>query len=317
MKKFGMMLAAVAAAFMVSCNQGGGAAKGGDLKDEADTLCYALGMNMGGQIKAYAGQMGIDSTYLEEVVKGFEEGSNLQGDAKKKAYLFGVFLTYQSMEGNGMQPGIREGLQKEIYGEDSTKTINLGMLMDAFRAAALEKSTKFHKDSVQSIMQSVSERLQARKMEKEFGAWKKENEAYNQKLAKNPELKPLGDGVYYKEIKAGNGAKPTATDKVKINYEGKLINDTVFDSSYKRGEAAEMPLQGVVPGFSKALSQMPVGATWEIYIPAEQGYGTQNMGEIKPFSTLIFKVDMLSIVKGEAEQPQAVNLPQAEVVPAQ
>ena len=110
-------------------------------------------------------------------------------------------------------------------------------------------------------------------------------------------MKKLANGVQYKVIKEGNGPIPTDSTKVKIHYEGKTIDGNVFDSSYQRGEPADMIPTQLVPGFAEALKNMPVGSTWEIYIPADQAYGEREAGSIKPFSTLIFKVELLEIVK--------------------
>lgn len=312
MKKFAF--AALAALALVSCNNASN--NGGCLKDEADTLVYANGMGFGMQIKEYATQMGIDSAYLDEVVRGFEEGCNVKADPKEKAHAFGVFLAYQIMEGQGQGSGMREGMTKAVYGEDSTKTLNWALMLEGFHNAALGKGTLFaaNMDTVQTIMQTVQERIQARQMEKEYGEWKAQNDAYNAKLAADKSLKNIGDGIYVKELVAGTGAKPTLQDKAKIEYVGKLVNDTVFDDSSTHGGEVEMPLSGTIPGFAKALAEMPVGAKWVIYIPAEQGYGVRDMGQIKPFSTLIFTVTMKDIVKADATAaPQVQQLPEAQV----
>ena len=98
-------------------------------------------------------------------------------------------------------------------------------------------------------------------------------------------------------LKEGTGAKPKDGDNVKVNYEGKLIDGTVFDSSYERGQAAPMSLAkgALIDGFREALLNMPVGSTWEVYIPADKAYGGRQQGPIQPFSALIFKIDLLSI----------------------
>ena len=107
-----------------------------------------------------------------------------------------------------------------------------------------------------------------------------------------------GSQVQYKVLKEGNGPVPKATDKVKVNYEGKLIDGTEFDSSYKRNKPATFECNRVIKGWTEALTHMPVGSTWEIYIPQELAYGAQEQGgKIKPFSALIFKVELLSIEK--------------------
>jgi len=95
----------------------------------------------------------------------------------------------------------------------------------------------------------------------------------------------------------GEGPKPTSTDKVKVHYEGKLINGKVFDSSYERGEPIEFELNQVIPGWAEGLTLMPVGSIFELYIPSDLAYGDRSIGEIPAGSTLIFKVELLEIVK--------------------
>lgn len=118
-------------------------------------------------------------------------------------------------------------------------------------------------------------------------------------LAENktkPGVKSLADGLQYKIIKAGSGKKPSVNDTVTVNYEGKLISGQVFDSSYKRGQPTTFPLTNVIPGWQEALQQMPVGSTWEIFVPPQLAYGSRGAGNaIGPNETLIFKVQLIKI----------------------
>jgi FKBP-type peptidyl-prolyl cis-trans isomerase FkpA len=105
-------------------------------------------------------------------------------------------------------------------------------------------------------------------------------------------------GLQYEIIAEGTGQKPAASNVVRVNYEGTLIDGTVFDSSYTRGEPVEFPLSGVIPGWTEGIQLMPVGSTYKLYIPSELAYGTQGAGGvIGPNSTLIFKVELLAIVE--------------------
>ena len=109
---------------------------------------------------------------------------------------------------------------------------------------------------------------------------------------------PLPSGLQYKVIETGEGDQPGPSDVVKVHYEGRLINGKVFDSSYKRGEPATFPVNGVIKGWTEALQLMKIGSQWELYVPAELGYGTRGTGaDIGPNSTLIFKVELLEVVK--------------------
>ena len=123
-----------------------------------------------------------------------------------------------------------------------------------------------------------------------------------QQIAKKSGVDTLANGIQYKIIKKGEGAKPAATDMVKVHYRGTLIDGTEFDSSIKRGEPVEFPLNRVIPGWTTALQQMPVGSKWEIFIPSDQAYGPRGNGSIGPNETLIFEVELLDIVTPDAKE---------------
>lgn len=113
-----------------------------------------------------------------------------------------------------------------------------------------------------------------------------------------PGVVTLPDGLQYRIITQGKGAKPKSSDVVTVHYEGKLINGTEFDSSYKRGEPTTFPVNGVIPGWVEALQLMPVGSEWELFIPAKLAYGEQGAPPIiGPNETLIFKVKLIDIKK--------------------
>ena len=121
-------------------------------------------------------------------------------------------------------------------------------------------------------------------------------EVFLTKNKNQPGVKTLPDGLQYKIIKQGNGAYPTINDTVTVNYEGRLIDGTIFDSSFKRGQPATFPLTNVIPGWQEALQKMPVGSTWEIFIPTQLAYGSRGAGNmVGPNETLIFKVQLLKI----------------------
>jgi FKBP-type peptidyl-prolyl cis-trans isomerase FklB len=114
--------------------------------------------------------------------------------------------------------------------------------------------------------------------------------------SKREEITTLESGLQYEVINQGFGPKPKSTDKVTTHYHGTLMDGTVFDSSYKRGEPASFPVNGVILGWQEALQLMPVGSKWRLYVPYNLAYGEQGAGgAIKPFSTLIFDVELLSI----------------------
>lgn len=124
-------------------------------------------------------------------------------------------------------------------------------------------------------------------------------EAFLEANKNKPGVVTLPDGLQYKVIKEGKGAKPTLNDVVTVHYAGTLVNGKEFDSSYKRGEAATFPVSGVIAGWTEALQLMPAGSTWELFIPASLAYGDQGAPPvIGPNETLIFKVELISVKKG-------------------
>ena len=133
---------------------------------------------------------------------------------------------------------------------------------------------------------------------------KKEGETFLAGNRKKEGVVTLPSGLQYKVVKAGDGASPKETDTVETNYRGTLIDGTEFDSSYKRGQAAVFPVNGVIPGWTESLQRMKVGDKWQLFLPPELAYGEQGAGPIGPNSTLIFDVELMS-VKREAEAEQA------------
>jgi FKBP-type peptidyl-prolyl cis-trans isomerase len=128
--------------------------------------------------------------------------------------------------------------------------------------------------------------------------WIQQNEDF---LAKNKEKQGVTvtpSGLQYEVIKMGNGQKPTSENTVKVNYAGTLIDGTEFDSSIKRNEPAQFPVGNIIPGWKEALQLMPVGSKFKVYVPQNLAYGAVGAGEqIKPYSTLIFEIELLEIVK--------------------
>lgn len=145
---------------------------------------------------------------------------------------------------------------------------------------------------------------QARKERDEKAA--KALEAGKKFLAENaakPGIKVLDSGLQYQVLKAGGGEPPKLSDKVKVHYEGRLIDGTKFDSSYDRGQPASFSLQGVIKGFREALSHMKPGAKWKVFLPPELGYGKRGAGSsIGPNETLIFEMELLEVIKSDAPE---------------
>ncbi|MCR1837228.1 peptidylprolyl isomerase [Rodentibacter caecimuris] len=146
--------------------------------------------------------------------------------------------------------------------------------------------------SVQQLQQQAAEAQQS-----QFKAIEEEGKAFLAENAKKSGVTVTDSGLQYEIITEGTGAKPSATDKVRVHYTGTLPNGTVFDSSVSRGQPAEFPVNGVIRGWVEALQMMPVGSKWKLTIPHELAYGERGAGaSIPPFSTLVFEVELLDIL---------------------
>jgi len=150
-------------------------------------------------------------------------------------------------------------------------------------------------------------RKQQEEKRRELGeANKQKGEAFLSANKAKEGVVTLPSGLQYKILQAGTGPKPTAADAVILNYRGTLINEKEFDSSYKRGRPAKFPVRAVIKGWTEALQLMPVGSKWQLFIPADLAYGERGAGEIGPNETLIFEVELLSILdkaEDKAGQP--------------
>lgn len=134
------------------------------------------------------------------------------------------------------------------------------------------------------------------------------NAAFLANNAKQPGVVSLPDGLQYKVVASGpaGGAKPRVQDEVKVNYEGSLATDSheVFDSSFKRGEPAVFPLEGLVPGWVEALQMMKPGDEWILWVPPSLGYGDEDKGPIPGNSILQFRIQMLGVLQHDAPHAQ-------------
>jgi peptidylprolyl isomerase/FKBP-type peptidyl-prolyl cis-trans isomerase FklB len=133
-----------------------------------------------------------------------------------------------------------------------------------------------------------------------------QSKAYMAKVGKEPGVKVLPSGLAYKIVRSGpaTGLKPQLNDEVKVHYEGKLEDGTVFDSSYERGQPAAMPLKGLVPGWLEALPMMRPGDEWILYVPSNLGYGAQGQGPIPPGAPLIFRIELIDVLPGPGRVQQ-------------
>ena len=280
MKKLSIVaVLAIAAATITSC---GNSTPKADLKNDLDSMSYAMGYSQTQGLKEFmVGRMNVDTTYMDQFIKGVNDGAGAGDDKAKAAYYAGIQI------GQQISNMMVKGINHEVFGEDSTKSISMKNFMAGFVAGTTGKKGIMTMEQAQQIAQTKMAAVKAKNMEKQYGPNKTAGEKF---LAAN-------SGVQYKVIKEGNGPMPKDTSMVKVNYEGRTIEGKVFDSSYKRGEPLELRANQVIKGWTDALVHMPVGSVWEVYIPQELAYGEREQGDIKPFSALIFKIELISAGK--------------------
>jgi FKBP-type peptidyl-prolyl cis-trans isomerase FklB len=288
MKK--LMFVAVVAILVAGFTACGNSSPRASLKNDVDTMSYAIGLAQTQGLKEYlVGSMGVDTAYMSEFIKGLNEGVNAGENKKKAAYFAGIQI------GQQISNRMMKGINNELFGEDSTKTISLKNFMAGFIGGVTGKKGLMTMEEAQETAQRKMQEVKAREMEKKFGANKEAGEKFLAANAKKEGVKTLPSGLQYKVLKEGTGAIPSDTSLVKVHYEGRLVNDTIFDSSYKRGEPTTFRCNQVIKGWTEALCHMPAGSVWEVYIPQELAYGERQQSKIDPFSALIFKIELLEV----------------------
>ena len=263
-----------------------------ELHNGIDSISYAMGIaNSNGLDSFIKERYGVDQTNADNFIKGLNESVYAAADKKKTAYFAGIQI------GQQIAKTMISELNQELFGEDSTKTISLETFMAGFISGYTGKGALMTEEEALTITQEKIEEIKIQEGLKQFAGNKAEGEKF---LASNKNAAGvvcLPSGLQYKVIKQGTGALPADTATVKVHYEGRLIDGTVFDSSYERGESAELRVDEVIEGWTEILQIMPVGSTYEVFVPQELGYGSDETGDIKPFSCLIFKIELLGIVE--------------------
>lgn len=293
MKKVTFIMALAVAAGLASCTAQSPKA---NLKTDVDSLSYAFGMARTEGLDQFLAQQGIDSTQMADFIKGFNEGAT-KIDKKDAAYMTGMQI------GQMVSKQWVEGFNQQVFGGDSTQTISRENVLAGFLAGVVGKGA-MTKEQAQAFVQTQMEAIKTKSLEKKYA----DNKAAGEKfLAENKGKEGVvttPSGLQYKIITKGTGAIPADTSKVKVHYKGTLIDGTEFDSSYKhkdkdgKVQPTTFRANQVIKGWTEALTMMPVGSKWELYIPQDLAYGANDRNpQIKPFSTLIFEVELIDIEK--------------------
>lgn len=337
MKKFNILaISAIAALGGLTTSCQGGSSNGGSvkpdatLKTETDSLSYALAIqsNEWGLLKSVQ-ELGIvidtaafknyqqqiiaaeqDSTKrialekglqakidslnkantenLEEFIKGLQEGIN-NSSKGKEAFNAGF------VAGSQINTQLVDGFEKQVL--DNGQKVNKSAL-----ASGLISALKKEALAVPNALEIIQKKAQAKqevKLKEQYATQIEDSKKFMEENKTKDGVVALPSGLQYKIVKEGNGAKPTATDRVKVLYKGQLLDGTVFDSNEGK-EPIVFGVNQVIKGWTEALQLMPAGSKWTLYIPYDLAYGAQGApGSIPPFSNLIFEVELLDIEKGE------------------
>ena len=248
-----------------------------------DSLSYALGIDAtNGLIPYLTRELDVDTAYIDKFIEGFKTFTDKNAD-KKAINAYSAGMQIASMVEKRMIPGITEQMNGVV------DSIQPDIFKEAFLAAVTKQYGAFNETTAGQFINNAREEhiKQIIKKEEDFLA-------HNATL---PGVKTTASGLQYKVLREGNGTIPTLNDEVEVNYEGHFIDGKEFDSSYKRGESAKFQPTGVIKGWTEALTMMPVGSKWEIYVPYKLGYGEQPRGSIPAYSTLIFTIELLNVEK--------------------
>jgi FKBP-type peptidyl-prolyl cis-trans isomerase FklB len=268
-----------------------------ELKSGSDSVSYAAGMSVTNGLAAFLKQQhGVDSATMAIFIKSFEEVINAGDSPEAKAKAAGVDIANQLR--SRMLPGIKNEFT------DSPDSIISTLFYRGFIDAMKQDTTHFKQQVAENYFRQKQEVDKKAKEEKLYGPNRDAGIQFLKENAAKEGVITTASGLQYKVLVKGEGEVPQKTDKVLVNYEGRLVDGTVFDASAKHGDKpASFRADQVIKGWTEALTMMPVGSKWQLYIPQELAYGERNMGNIKPYSTLIFDVELVGIDKPKTAEP--------------
>lgn len=241
---------------------------------------YAAGVAQSASLAQFLAQRsGVDSAHIKDFVEGLSKEVSADEAAKLRALLASIDIKKQ-------MPQIVQSMNQQATGKGDTTYVDAATFLKGLTEGLLKTNT-LSADSATKIEQQqydyYTQQLKTR------------NADFLKNYAKQKGVKSTPSGLLYKVIKEGDGAMPADTSEVEVHYEGKLIDGSVFDSSYKRGETATFAVNQVIKGWSEAVKLMKVGAEYEVCLPYEIAYGERGTRGIPPYSTLIFKIELKSI----------------------
>lgn len=260
------------------------------LNGEADSLSYAMGMNSTqGLIPYLQGNFGVDTAYMADFIKGYQAAIERANTPAGKAYIAGEQIAKTVSE------RFIPGASKEIG--ITGNTLNEKLFNQGFVEALAKHSV---------LADSVATAYFKEKIDEANQSWKAENAEWLKANKSKEGVKTMASGLQYRVISEGTGSKPLPTDEVEVVYEGKDIKGNIFDSTTKHGtQSDKFRANQVIKGWTEALTNMTVGSKWEVFIPQELAYGSRAAGTIRPYSTLIFTIELKNIVTKHEPKAEA------------
>lgn len=258
-----------------------------------DSVSYAMGQNMGAETISFIAQMGLidlealdnlddkkNQVILNKLIEGLTN-SLYSKSPQEKSYHAGITLGASLLK------------LKETFGDKlvAGKELNTDLFIQAMTASILKKESLIENPAgyISRKEKEAAELLQQKRME--------EGQKFLEENGNKEEVHSLPSGVQYKVLVNGSGETPTKSDRVTVHYEGRLLDGTIFDSSYKRGSPASFGVTQVIKGWTEILQFMPAGSKWTVYIPYNMAYGERGAGNIPPYSTLIFDIELIEIAR--------------------
>lgn len=241
---------------------------------------YAAGVAQSASLAQFLAQRsGVDSAHIKDFVEGLNKEVSADEAAKLRALLASIDIKKQ-------MPQIVQSMNQQATGKGDTTYVDATIFLKGLTEGLLKTNT---------LSADSATKIEQQQYDYHTQQLKTRNADFLKNYAKQKGVKSTPSGLLYKVIKEGDGAMPTDTSEVEVHYEGKLVDGTVFDSSYKRGETATFAVNQVIKGWSEAVKLMKVGAEYEVCLPYEIAYGERGTRGIPPYSTLIFKIELKSI----------------------
>lgn len=246
----------------------------------ADSLSYAMGMEVTRELVGFLkNNFNVDSASMPDVIRGFEQGIK----ESPSDYAYGAGIQVANIVMTRMLPE----MSKEFEGTDMA--LDKSLFAHGFIDALKKVTTHFTPETAGTYARNASNALR----EQKGRAVREQGERFLAENAQKEDVVTLPSGLQYKVLRQGTGAVAKSSDEVVVKYEGHLIDGTEFDSSYKRNpQTSTFRANQVIKGWTEALTLMPEGSKWELYIPQHLAYGERQAGKIPPFSTLIFTVEL-------------------------